>query len=207
MDDKEYWEQGTKKLDKMVQAVDGIVSMFPDDIREKVKVMLGGPVGESFFTAPASTRRAFHYAFPGGLVAHSLNVVSNTMKMYRALGCMTRWAEWRPAFCALFHDLGKAGDGERPYYVPTKSQWKADKGEAYELNTAPTYIPSSELGLYVLAKHGIVLDPEMHVAIRLNDGPAAGGNGDYAFLEPDLAILVHMADNWSMRQEKREDGR
>lgn len=207
MNDTEYWEQGTKKLDQMVQAVNGVVSMFPDDLQKKVKVMLDGSMGEAFFMAPASTRRSFHYAFPGGLVAHSLNVVSNTMKIYRALGCLTRWPEWKPAFCALFHDFGKAGDGERQYYIPTKSQWKMDKGEAYELNTSQFFMPSSELGLYVLAKHGIVLEPEMHIAIRLNDGPAAGGNVDYSFLEPDLAVLINMADNWSMRQEKREDGR
>lgn len=206
MNDTEYWERGTRDLESNIARVTSIIELFPEPLSGQVQKLLEGPVGSAFFTAPASTRRSFHYAFPGGLLAHSLNVVQNTMKIYRGL-CPDRWPEWKVMFCALFHDLGKAGDGERPYYMQTKSQWKAEKGEYYELNTAFPFMPSSELGLYVLAKHGIVLDLEMHLAIRLNDGPAATGNQDYSFLEPDLAVLVNMGDNWSMRQEKREDGR
>jgi hypothetical protein len=57
----------------------------------------------------------------------------------------------------------------------------------------------------VLAKNGIDIDREEYLAIRLNDGPAADGNSDYAFREPDLAVLINMADNWAMRREKAED--
>lgn len=200
----EYWQQGTKNVERYAAAVKAYVELFPTELEEKVQKMLGGPVGTAFFTAPASTKRVFHYAFPCGLVAHSLNVTRCALKMQDALA-PDRWPRWKVAFCALFHDLGKAGDGERPYYVQTKSTWKADRGEFYELNTEPPFIPSSELGLYVLAKHGIVLEPEMHLAIRLNDGPAASGNEPYTFMEPDLAVLVNMADNWAMRAEKAED--
>lgn len=204
LSNEEYWKQGEANVERNVAAVTSFIELCPEPLSGQIQRMMDGPVGAAFFSAPASTRRSFHYAFPGGLVAHSLNVVRNALKISKALA-PDRWPGWKVSLCALFHDLGKAGDGERPYYVPTTSQWKSERGEFYELNREAPFMPSSELGLYMLAKHGIVLEPEMHIAIRLNDGPAAAGNQDYSFLEPDLAVLINMADNWAMRAEKAED--
>lgn len=205
MNEDEYWNQGLKNLERNSAAVQELISMFPEPRRTQVMQMLSGPLGEQFFIAPASTKRIFHYAFPGGLVAHSLNVVRNALRIADALA-RERWTEDRIVFCALFHDFGKAGDGKDPYYVQTKSPFKVERGEYYELNSAFGYnfMPSSELGLYVLSQKGISMDREEYLAIRLNDGPAAGGNVDYAFREPDLAVLINMADNWAMRQEKAD---
>jgi hypothetical protein len=206
MDDKEYWEQGTKHLDRNIAGVKGLIDTFPDPRGKQVLKMMNGPVGEAFFEAPASTKRIYHCCYPGGLLAHSLNVVLNAVKLAQTLA-PGRWPDHKVVFCALFHDLGKAGDGKDPYYVQTKSAWKAERGENYEINSEKGYhfMPSSELGLYVLAKNGIDIDREEYLAIRLNDGPAADGNSDYAFREPDLAVLINMADNWAMRREKAED--
>ncbi len=197
---EEYWSQGSSRLEEYEQVVSELVATFPQPRRDLVKQMLAGPIGEQFMTAPASTRRAFHNAFPCGLVAHSLNVVRNALKLAETLAS-GRWSRHKVVFCALFHDLGKAGSPGKPYYVPTRDDWKMRRNEFWEVSK-DEFMPNSEKSLYLLQLHGIAVDHEEAVAIRWNDGPGGEGNGGYAFNEPDLALIIHWADFWSSKQEK-----
>src|SRR5690348_12374709 len=62
---------------------------------------------ERLALCPASAKKDFHQAFPGGLVEHSLRVLSNTMKVAKAF----EWDIPKDSLIigALFHDLGKVG--------------------------------------------------------------------------------------------------
>lgn len=198
--DDEYWKQGTDRLPEMLESVQAIIDSFPEPRRSQVQKMLDGPIGEQFMIAPASTRRIFHNAFPGGLVAHSLSVVRYAVKFAETLA-PGRWPIWKVMFVALFHDLGKAGSPGKPYYVKSKDEWKLKKDEFYDVSKEE-FMPNSEKSLYVMQMYGITLDWEETLAIRLNDGTGARGNENYAFHEPDLALVVHWADHWASKQEK-----
>jgi hypothetical protein len=202
MTEDEYWRQGSDRLDEYIGMVNTIIDTFPEPRRTQVRKMMDGVMGEQFMMSPASTRRAFHNAFPCGLVAHSLNVVKYAVKLADTLA-PGRWPRWKVMFCALFHDLGKAGSPGKPYYVPTKEDWKRRKGEYYDV-CKDEWMPNAEKSLYNLQLHGITLDYEETVAIRLNDGMASESNREYSFREPDLALVVHWADHWASRQEKHE---
>ena len=203
MTNDEYFEQGKQKLDVAIAAVNKIVDSMGPKTKPALKTMFGGPFGEQFFTAPASTRRAYHNAYPGGLVAHSLNVVRNAVKLGETM-FPNRWTTEQLMFCALLHDVGKAGDGVEPFYVRSTGSYKWERGEFYELNRETQYMPSSEMGLYVLQRYGVTLTQEEYLALRLSDGPAAENNTMYKFREPDLAVLIHTADEWAMRDEKAD---
>lgn len=200
--DDEYWNQGTNKLEEYHEMVQSIISLLPEPRKSQVQKMMDGAMGEQFMTSPASTRRTFHYAFPCGLVAHSLNVVKYAMKIAEAVA-PGRWPAWKIMFCALFHDLGKAGSPGKPYYVLTKEEWKIKKKECYEVSK-DEFMPNAEKSLFVMQLHGITLDHEETVAIRLNDGMGSESNREYSFNEPDLALVIHWADHWASRQEKLE---
>lgn len=196
----EYWNQGSSRLEQYERSVDNLINLFPDTRRELVRKMMASEVGEQFMTAPASTRRAFHNAFPCGLVAHSLNVVEAAIKLTETLA-PGRWPLHKIVFCALFHDLGKAGSAGLPYYVPTRDDWKLRRNEFWEVSKHE-FMPNSEKSLFILQQFGITLDHEEAVAIRWNDGPGGEGNSGYAFNEPDLALIIHWADFWASKQEK-----
>lgn len=200
--DEEYWKQGTDKLEEYHDMVASIIATFPEPRRSQVTKMMDGAIGEQFMTSPASTRRAFHYAFPCGLVAHSLNVVKQAVKLAEAMA-PGRWPKEKVMFCALFHDLGKAGSPGKPYYIPQKDEWKAKRGESYEVSK-DEYMPNAEKSLYLLQLHGVTVDHEETVAIRLNDGMGSDSNREYSFKEPDLALIIHWADHWASRVEKLE---
>ena len=201
MTDDEYWKQGIEKLASSHKQVMTLVGLFPEPRKEQVRKMLAGPVGEQYFAAPASTRRAHHNAFPGGLVLHSLNVLENLVKIATAL-CPRRFPDHQLAFCALFHDLGKAGPRGLPTYLPTTDEWKKKRGEYYEVDQK-NWLPTSEKGLFILQQEGVELDLDEYLAIRLNDGAGPTENKPYAFHTPTLALLTHWADHYAAEDEKR----
>jgi len=199
MSKDKYWEQGADKIEEAYSTVLKLVGTFPEPRKTKVKSMLED-LGEQFMTAPASTNRTHHNAFPGGLLLHSISVVKHAHAIANAVA-PNRWAASRITFCALFHDLGKAGTPGNPYYIQVEDEWKFRRGHYYEVNK-DEWMPSAERGLFILQQAGIVLDHEEYMAIRLNDGMGPAENKPYSFREPDLSLIIHWADHWAMRQEK-----
>lgn len=177
-----------------------VAGWWSDERRKNVAKMLSGKVGEEFFTAPASTREEYHNCFPGGLCAHSLQVVENLKALNKAF--VGRFSNETLEFVGLFHDLGKVGDGERAGYIPNPKDWQRKEGHLYITNKESVFMPSSERGLYILQRHGIVVSSDEYLAIRLNDGMYDETNRKYSMKEPDLALLVNFADRWSVTQEK-----
>ena len=190
-----------EEIAENMATVQKMVSGFMDPRKKQVAKMLSGPIGEEYFTAPASTKEDFHNCFPGGLCDHSLTVVDNLLKISKVL-CPGKYSVNTLTFVGLFHDLGKVGDGIHPGYVPNPKEWQRKEGHLYITNKESIFMPSSERGLYILQKHGIELHHEEYLAIRLNDGMYDETNRKYGMKEPDLALLVHFADRWSVTQEK-----
>lgn len=158
-------------------------------------------LGERLALCPASGKRDYHNAFPGGLIDHSLRVLGNAMRLIGAFG----WKVPKDSLiiAALFHDLGKVGDHERDYYVQQTDQWRVDKlGEEYTYNKELQYMTVPDRGVFLCQHFGLKLTQEEFLAIRLNDGQYADENAAYKLKEPMLADIIHMADLISTKQEK-----
>ena len=51
-------------------------------------------------------------------------------------------------FAALFHDLGKIGDGDSPNYIPQTDKWRQDKlSEMYTFNSDLDFMLETEYTL------------------------------------------------------------
>lgn len=158
-------------------------------------------LGERLALCPASSRKEYHSAYPGGLVDHSLRVLSNAMKLCKTFG----WDIPRDSLIigCLFHDLGKVGDHEHDYYLPQTDSWRADKlGETYTHNKKMQYMTVPDRGVWLCQHFGLKLTQAEFLAIKLNDGQYADENAPYKMKEPDLAVVVHTADLLATRHEK-----
>lgn len=194
----------TEKWEENVKRVLALVETWSEPRRSLINEMLAGKIGEQFFTAPASSREQFHNAFTGGLLDHSLNVVKNAESIANGLGLFKGVPEFqRLQFAALFHDFGKAGDGEEPYYIATSEDWKRRKGELYEPNPKCKFLTTAERGLFLFQKLRIPLEHDEYMSIRLNDGQYVRENEPYKLKEPQMALVVHWADRQSLEQEKK----
>ena len=161
-------------------------------------------LGERLALCPASSKKEYHQAFPGGLVDHSLRVLSNALKLVKAFG----WEIPKESLIigCLFHDLGKCGDESADYYVPQTDSWRVQKlGENYTYNRDLQYMTVPDRGVWLCQHFGLKLTKEEFLAIKLNDGQYAPENAPYKMKEPLLTDVVHLADFISTKQEKKHD--
>lgn len=157
-------------------------------------------LGERLALCPASARVEHHSCFPGGLVDHSLRVLTNAGRLAKAHGCDFPLESL--IISCLFHDLGKVGDENEDYYVVQKSDWHRDKGMLYDYNDKISYMSVPHRSVYLLQKFEVKLSQEEYLAILLNDGQYIEANKPYAMREPLLSMVVHQADAFSTMWEK-----
>lgn len=169
--------------------------------RSELVINMINELSEQLATCPASGKTKYHRAEPGGLVDHSLRVYSNVRKL------ASTFKKSIPVesliITALFHDLGKIGDGETEYFVQQNDVWRRDKlGEVYTHNQNITHMQVPDRSLYLLQKYGIVLSVDEMLAIKLHDGFIVEGNREHCLKEPAIATLLMMADYLATQQEK-----
>jgi hypothetical protein len=169
--------------------------------RSPAAIQMTDALGERLALCPASAKKDYHNATPGGLVDHSLRVLGNAIRLSGAFG----WKIQKDSLiiATLFHDLGKVGDHESDYYIPQTDQWRIDKlGEEYTYNKDMQYMTVPDRSVYLCQYFGLKLTKDEFLAIKLNDGQYADENAAYKLKEPMLADVVHMADLISTKQEK-----
>ena len=169
--------------------------------RSEAALTLVDHLGERLALCPASSRKDYHHAIPGGLVDHSLRVLSNALKLTKAFN----WDLPKDSLIigCLLHDIGKIGDHEKDYYLPQDSDWHREKiGEMYKHNKELQYMTVPDRGVWLCQHFGLRLSQPEFMAILLNDGQYAEENAPYKMKEPLLVDVVHIADFISTKQEK-----
>ena len=186
---KKDWEKFRSFCNKLGDRSDAVNKML-DHFEERLPY------------APASSNKDYHCAFPGGLINHSLRVLSNLVKLVKTFDL--KFSQESIILCALFHDFGKIGDFNNDQYIPTKENWKYERGIMYDFNKELQYMPNTHRTLFLFQHFGIKLTEEEFLAILLNDGVEASGNEMYKFREPKLSVYLHMADYSACLMEKEQ---
>jgi|TARA_B100001778_G_scaffold334453_1_gene345857 hypothetical protein len=168
---------------------------------------------ERVILMPASHKKEYHSAFPGGYVDHVNRVVDASLKMYDV------WAEFgmdtstftkeELIFSAINHDLGKMGDSEHEAYIPQTDQWRKDKlGEDYMFNKKLAFAAVPDRGLFLLQEHGITYTFNEMIAIQTHDGLYDDANVKYLKTympeqkpRTSLPYILHQADMMAARVE------
>ena len=162
---------------------------------------------------PASHKKEYHSAFPGGYVDHVNRVVSGALAMsatWEKFGCdMTTFTQEELVFSAINHDLGKMGDSEHEAYIPQTDKWRQDKlGEDYMFNKKLAFASVPDRGLFLLQEHGITYTFNEMVAIQTHDGLYDEANSKYLKTympeqkpRTSLSYILHQADMMAARIE------
>jgi hypothetical protein len=161
---------------------------------------------------PASHKKEYHNAFPGGYVEHVNRVIDAALKLHSV------WVEFdvdqnytveELVFSAMNHDLGKMGDETNEAYIPQTDQWRKDKlGEDYTFNNKLEFMSVPDRGLYLLKEHGIDYSKNEFLTIKLHDGLYDEANKPYLLswmpetkVRTSLVHIVHQADFLAARVE------
>jgi len=162
-------------------------------------------LGDNYVLSPASGKTWFHNAFPGGYILHVNNVVMYSikqMKLYKEMGGTVDFTEEELVFAALFHDLGKIGDGDKPNYIKQTDKWRQDKlSEMYTYNPDLDFMLIPDRSLFILQKFGIPVNQKEYLGIRCHDGVFDKANEAYFFSNVEssrqktsLISILHSAD-------------
>lgn len=162
--------------------------------------------------SPASSRTAYHNAFPGGYVDHVNRVVEcaiKTTELWEAMGATINFTTEELVFSAINHDLGKLGRDGKPAYIPNDSEWHVkNQGAVYKPNTELPFIPIQDASLFILQSEGILMTFNEWVAIKTHDGLYDDGNKAYLLssqneskLRCSLPLVLHQADEMAARIE------
>jgi len=181
-----------------------IVKTYITDRQDKVLSMIDS-FQEEYALAPASSKTWYHSAFPGGYVDHVNRVVEYAVKqsrLYQEMGGTVDYTEEELVFAALFHDLGKLGDGEKMNYLPQTDKWRQDKlSEMYTNNPELDFMLIPDRSLFVLQKFNIPVTKNEFLAIRLHDGVFDDANKAYFFsynpssrMKTNIVNVLHTAD-------------
>ena len=162
---------------------------------------------------PASHKKEYHSAFPGGYVDHVNRVVDASLKIYDV------WCEFEMdrstftieelVFSAINHDLGKMGDSEHESYIPQTDNWRREKlGEEYMHNKAIAFAAVPDRGLFLLQQYDVKYSFNEMVAIQTHDGLYDPANEKYlkSFMpetkpRTSLPFILHQADMMAARIE------
>jgi len=162
---------------------------------------------------PASHKKEYHNAFPGGYVEHILRVIRCALKQYELWAeegaDMTTFTLEELVFSALNHDLGKMGDEENESYIPQTDNWRREKlGEDYMFNSKIPFASVPDRGLFILQSHGIQYTFNEMIAIQTHDGLYDKANEKYllGYLpeqkpRTSLPFILHQADLMAARIE------
>ncbi len=193
-------EQISKNYQKHLKIIDTYIGDRADSIKSMLKHM-----EETYMMAPASGKTWYHNAFPGGYVDHVNRVVQYAVEQHRLyikMGGTVDYTEEQLVFAALFHDLGKIGDGDKPNYIPQTDKWRQDKlSEMYTFNPDLDFMLIPDRSLFILQKFGIKVDQKEFLGIRCHDGVFDKANEAYFFSHVEssrqktaLISVLHTAD-------------
>lgn len=195
------WELHLKIVDKYITG----------DRKNKVNTMLEA-LGESMVMAPASSKSWYHNAFPGGYIDHVNRVVKSAVKqktLWEEMGSTIDFTDEELVMAALFHDLGKIGDGKVDCYIQQTDKWRQDKlHEMYTPNPEISFMLIPDRSLFILQKFGIELSQNEYMGIRLHDGVYDKANEAYFFsnnpdsrMRTNIVYILHTADFMASKVE------
>lgn len=166
-----------------------------------------------FFEVPCSG--AYHLAEVGGLARHSLNVyyLAESVANLEVFDHDSLYYESIILVC-LLHDLGKAGQFDKPGYVPNMLKGRPTKAnpnpepkqsetKPYEVNKALLPV-AHETRSVVIASQFIDLTENEQFAILYHNGMYGTAKYDLQGHETPLQMLLHFADMWASHVTEKE---
>lgn len=206
-------ELSAEEISRNYEKILDIVKSEISDGRKEKLLKLYEDFSEVIMLCPASAKRHFHSAYPGGYVAHVLNVVNASLlvsKTFKQLGGSIDFTKEELVFSALNHDLGKIGDSpDSPYYIPNDSDWHIkNQGLIYKYSSDIQHMRITDRSLFLLQEYGIPVTKNEWLAIKCSDGLYDESNktylheyGENKHLRTNLVNIIHWADHMSARVE------
>ena len=159
-------------------------------------------LGERYALCPASANIDYYSAFPGGLVYHTLHLLQ-WVGRFSNLMCPNVFSKETLLKVSVLAEIGKVGDLQSDYFIPTTTKWQKEKGYMYEINQNVSYMRMNQRSLFLAKEFNIPLTFDEYTAILLSDKTNEESSNNYKYREPDLALVLQNANQWAQRLESK----
>ena len=173
--------------------------------RDGIEDLLNYMDNAGFYKAPASTK--YHGASEGALAVHSLNVFNCALDLATAW-CGENWVDNNISsivICALLHDLGKAGQFNKPYYVDNILKKGRSEAQPFKINDELMTLDHEIVSVIEASKY-IELTEDEQRAIAWHNGLYGTFKYQIAGKETPLYMIIHFADMWASRVVESKEG-
>lgn len=181
--------------------------------RPGMKKLINHMEEQGFFEAPCSGGN--HLCCKHGLVVHTANVIENSLKLGKTLLSKEEFKGMKNSIiiCAGLHDLGKMGQGGRPFYVenivkdgrPTKAnpeqRFKQSETKPFMQNKENEHIEHCFRSIMEAYRYIDLSEEEIH-AILCHDGLYGSVKYDIMGHETKLQTIIHWGDFWVAQFEE-----
>jgi hypothetical protein len=155
-------------------------------------------LGEDLMTAPASTMKSLHNAFPGGLIDHILKTTKYAIGINNFLPKHMNVDTHSIVKVCFLHQIGKTF-----LYKWCESEWhRNNQGKMYEFNEDMTSMKIGERSVYYAMKNGVSLTEEEYQAIvnydKSDDDKQAKWYGS------TLSTILKQANELAIIEEKNK---
>lgn len=188
----DLWTSYSKLADKIGNGRHDAVQSMLDDL------------GERMILCPAEPRNDSPGCEPGGLIQQAITIAKGMKRLNDTfeMGATTDSI----LLVGLFHEIGKVGSLEEPYFVPEEESWRREKlGAFYKPNERLGRMTIPERSLFLLNHYGVKLTEEEFMAIRGPSRPPDWVESRLApTAEPTLTILLRSARDILVRKAGAE---
>jgi hypothetical protein len=183
----ELWTSYAKLAEKITDHGDGINRMV-------------GDLAERILMCPAEPRNDSPGCEPGGLIQQAITVAKGMKRLNDGFNMGTTTESI--LLVGLFHEIGKIGNFDEPYFVPEEEGWRREKlGAFYKPNERLGRMTIPERSLVLLNHYGVKLTEEEFMAIRGPSRPPDWVESRLApTAEPTLTILLRSARDILVRK-------
>ena len=167
-------------------------------------------MGERYALCPASTRKDYYSAFPGGLAFHNLHMWF-WMKKFAEIIAPGQFFENELLSVSVLHEIGKLGDFDNEYYLPKESDWHRERGMYYEVNPKIQFMRIPDRSLFLAqdmySERGKSLSQDEYLAVLLHEVAEITGRREegYHYRLPQLATITQFAYRYSTQLEKANE--
>lgn len=153
-------------------------------------------LGEDLLSAPASTMKSLHNAFPGGLIDHILKTTKYAIGINKLLPTGMEVESQSIVKVCFLHQIGKTF-----LYKWCESEWhRNNQGKMYEFNEELTSMKIGERSVYYAMKYGVKLSEEEYQAIVNYDKPEDDKQSKW--YSSTLSTILKQANELAIIEEK-----
>ena len=153
-------------------------------------------LGDDFITAPASTMKSLHNAFPGGLIDHTILTTKYAMDINLSLPENIRVENESLIKVCFLHQIGKSF-----IYKLCESDWhRKNQGKMYEFKDDMVSMRVGERSAHYALSYGVTLTEEEFQSIVNYDKP--DDDKQARWHSSTLGIILRQANDLAIIEEK-----